>query len=46
MLMKDMAKSSPLSKDELVTPNIDKVMGSDVLEGGLKIQKLGENWTS
>ena len=27
MLLKDMVKSSLLSKDELLTPNIDKVMG-------------------
>ena len=44
-----MVESSLLSKDEPLTPNIDKVMGVWILDGGLKTQtsaKIGENWTS
>ena len=34
-----MVESALLSKDEPLTPNVDKVMGFEFLEGGLKIQK-------
>ena len=40
MLSKGMVESFLLSKDEPLTSNIDKVMGFEVLEGGLKIRKL------
>ena len=39
MLLKGMIESSLLSKDELLTSHIDKVMGFQSLEGGLKIRK-------
>ena len=39
MLLKNMVESSPLSEDEPLTPNTDKVMGIKFLEVGLKIQK-------
>ena len=37
-----MIESSLLSKNEPLTLNIDKVMGVEVLERGLKIQKLAK----
>ena len=42
MLLKGMIESSLLSKDELLTSHIDKVMGFQSLEGGLKIRKLAK----
>ena len=44
MLLKGMAKRPLLSKDDLLTPNIDGFMALYFLKGGLKTQKLAKNW--
>ena len=39
MLLKGMAESSLLPKDQPLTPNIDRVMGFELLEGCSKYKK-------
>ena len=46
MQLKVIVERSLLSKDEPLTSNIGKVMAFEFFEGGLKIRKIGENWTS
>ena len=42
VLLNAMVESSLLSRGEHRTPNIDKVMGFELLERGLKIRKLAK----
>ena len=44
--LKDMVKSSQLSKDEPLTPNVNKVMGVWFFRRRAQNTKIGKIWTS
>ena len=46
MLLKGMGESFLLSKDEPLTPNIDKVMRVWIFRRKTQNTKIGKNWTS